>query len=225
MVKYLDWDSNFFKIKVGELIFDKLDFLIDFSNFDLIYIKSEQDFDLNLNDFKNSFSETKAIFTKSPEKKDLSTKFIFSINEVENIVKDLYILAFESGKNSRFLLDKNFNNEKFKELYQIWIDNSISKIIADDVFVYVENNKLLGFISYKINDNNATVGLFAVDNNQQGKGIGGKLLSHLENVLTEKNIKKLIISTQLSNIQSCKFYTKQGYQIEKKIYLKHYWKT
>jgi len=224
MIKRLDWDSNFFNLKIGEIIYDENYKEIDISDYDLIYGVSNEDFQLKLSGFENTFSETKIIFIKSPKADIPISESIFKLDEAIIDRKELYLLAYESGKNSRFFLDKKFDEKHFKKLYRAWIDNSISKKIADEVLVYFEENKLKGFVTYKTNNSTAFVGLIAVNPNNQGKGVGAKLLRFLENSAFEKEIKEIIIPTQLSNVQACSFYQKQGYSIKNKTYIKHYWK-
>lgn len=224
MVKTLQWDSDFFNLKVGEINYDERYNQQDVSNYDLIYVISNNDFVLELDNFENTFSETKVIFVKNLEKENIDSEPIFKFNQVNVEIDKLYSLAFESGKNSRFLLDNRFDKSIFKNLYRAWIDNSINKKFADDILVYFEENQIKGFLSYKTIDSIASVGLIAVDANCQGKGIGAKLLKYLENIILETGIKQIKIPTQLSNIQACSFYKKQGYSIKNKTYIKHYWK-
>ncbi len=225
MIKKLNWDSDFFEIAVGEITPEQYQATDDFSNFDLIYYKSNLASQIEINGFENSFSETKVVYAKEIiAKKNPILDSIFSIDDIKIDTNQLYQLAFESGKHSRFLLDSKFGTEKFKAMYQLWIDNSVSKTIADDVLIYVEKDKLLGFVSYKINGNFAQVGLIAVDANSQGKGIGGKILQYLEKRLLEKNINQLLIPTQLSNKQACSFYEKHCYKVHEQIAITHYWK-
>lgn len=226
MVKVLQWDSDFFNLKVGEIWYDENYEEGDFSNYDLIYVLSDDDFQLKINDFANTFSETKVIFIKTLELEgdNLSSDVIFKFDELNIGKEELYLLAYESGKNSRFLLDNKFDENHFKNLYKAWIDNSINKKFADGILVYFEENELKGFVTYKTNEDNTSVGLIAVNPNQQAKGIGAKLLKHLENLAFNEEIKKITIPTQLSNIQACSFYQKQGYSMKNKTYIKHYWK-
>lgn len=223
-IKKLDWDSDFFNIKVGEINYYKNLQEENSADYDLIYVLSNEDFQLKLDHFENSFSETKVNFVKTLEANTDTSKFIFEFDKVTIDKEQLYLLAYESGKNSRFLLDAKFGGNHFKKLYQTWIDNSINKKFADGVLVYFEENILKGFVTYKINNDTASVGLIAVDNNYQGKGIGAKLVQNLEHLLYQKKIKQLTIPTQLSNIQACSFYQKQGYSIKHKTFIKHYWK-
>lgn len=224
MVKTLQWDSDFFNLNVGEINYDQKHIQKNVSNYDLIYVFSNDDFVLKLDNFENTFSETKVIYIKNLENENLNSEPIFKLNEVDVEIDKLYSLAYESGKNSRFLLDKKFDKSHFTKLYQAWIDNSINKKFADDILVYFEENQIKGFVSYKVNNNIASIGLIAVDANFQGNGIGAKLLRHLENIILETGIKQITIPTQLSNIQACNFYKKQGYSIKNKSYIKHYWK-
>lgn len=223
-IKKLDWDSNFFGLKIGEASYEILIGFDKILDFDLLYISSLSDFDFKLENYEKTFSEAKVSFVKKISNKNELDLKIVSFDESNTDIETLYNLAFESGKNSRFLLDTSFKLNDFHRLYKIWIDNSISKKIADDVLIYQENNNIIGFVTYKIKDKNATIGLIAVDSNFQGKGIGRKLINHLESVLHQKSIDSLTIPTQLTNIQACNFYKKQGYSIEEVKYIKHYWK-
>ncbi len=224
MINRLDWDSKFFEIEIGELIYQKHFNYENVDIFDLLYIKSNNDFELEINNFKNAFSETKVVFSKNLNFFETSNRNIFSFDKINYNIEEIYELAFESGKFSRFFLDNNFKKEKFKELYKKWVDNSISKLFADDLFVYQNDNKTMGFVTYKINNNIAKIGLIAVSPNYQGKGIGGKLLNYLENLLFQNNIKTLYIPTQKNNLVACNFYKKQGYIVNEKTIIKHYWK-
>ena len=146
-------------IKVGEIINPNTNFIVLKEKFDLIYLKSEKNCEAKIEGYVNSFTETKVLFSKLIDQKREINQNVFSISETNFNIDDLYNLAFESGKMSRFNLDKKFGRTKFEELYVKWVDNSINKVFADDVFVYQENNKTLGFITYKIDEDFSTIGL------------------------------------------------------------------
>ena len=224
MIKKLNWDSEFFNLKIGEVSYKDSKSLNDQLEFDLLYVYSYSNFELQIKNFENTFSEVKLSFVKKISANKFIEPKIFSINDIDVNVNVIYELAFESGKNSRFLLDEKFSSNDFKRLYKKWVDNSVSKTIAEDILIYYDNNKVEGFVSYKIENKNATIGLIAVASNSQGKGIGGKLLNQIESILDKQNIEKLIIPTQLVNTQACNFYKKHGYFIEETKYIKHYWK-
>lgn len=225
-IKPLKWDSDFFKKKIGELYIDKKNHDVsNFSPFELIYVKSNYDIPFKTEGYIKTFVENKLIFAKTKLKSTYKKhKTIKSFFDLEVDVEQLYELAFESGKYSRYKLDNYFSDSEFTRLYKQWIDNSINKKFADDILVYSENEEVCGFLTYKINEKIARVGLLGVSTKKQGKGIGTKLLQTLEAKLHKQGIKKLRIPTQNINKQACDFYTKLGYSIEERIFIKHFWK-
>lgn len=226
-IKPLNWDSQFFNKKIGEIIlFDDKTNSIDAEGYDLLYVKSEHDFPITIKGFKNSFAELKLTFSKDLSKKnEKENECIKSVFELDIKNKDLYDLALLSGKFSRYKLDDKFNNSTFVNLYKKWIDNSMNKTFADDVFLYLEDKNILGLISYKKFKDYGKVGLFSVDLASQGKGIGTQLLSAVELKMYKSGLKKLEIPTQAKNKQACEFYSKSGYTIVNQVYIKHFWKA
>lgn len=91
-------------------------------------------------------------------------------------------------------------------------------------YVAIDGGKVLGVIGwYQDNLNYANeamgekfpgveaywIGFFGVDKNSQGKGIGTKLIEHLQNVLKEKEIKDLWVS---SVTESTTYYEGKGFK-------------
>lgn len=224
MIKRLDWDCTFFQIEIGEINFENKFHIANADKFDLLYVKSNNNFHIDIINFENKFEEEKIVYEKNLQFQNGESLNLQSINDINYNINDLYKLALESGKHSRFKLDSNFQNKKFEELYYLWIDNSVLKTIANDVLVYKLDEKIIGFVTYKIAAKIATIGLIAVDADFQGKGVGKSILMFLENQLLLNNIEKLRIPTQKSNIAACKFYENQHYKIQETVYIKHYWK-
>lgn len=222
-IKRLDWDSDFFELEVGELFINSSEFKAN-PDFDLVYVKSEVKNNFEIAGYEKSFTENKVVYQKNLVKVNDSNSAIKEISEIEYSIEELYELAFESGKHSRYKLDRKIDYLKFKELYQLWIENSLNNKFADGFLVYVEEKEILGFVTYKIKDNFAIIGLIAVSQDHQGKGIGKQLIEKVENELINKNINELQIPTQEENRQACGFYEKLGYQQAEKITLSHYWK-
>lgn len=225
IIKYLDWDSSFFCKKIGLL---DLTSNCKFSNipndYELIYVISDKDFIVDIEDFKQTYAENKVIFSKRLDQIDgerNSNVFEVSVDFPKN---QIYDLAFESGKFSRFKLDSNFCQNEFEKLYKKWVDNSFNKEFADMVLVYKEQDKILGFVTYKVCGKYATVGLLGVCSKHQGRGIGKKLVQSVEMELAQKKINELKIPTQLQNEVACKFYKGLGYEITENKMIKHFWK-
>jgi len=223
-IKKLDWDSDFFNIEIGELI--NLNSNQNNNFYDLIYVKQLEDNEFEIENYLNTFKETKIVFKKelSTSKESLSfdNSFDFDTRKIEASL--LYPLAFESGKYSRFKLDDRFGNDKFEQLYKKWVDNSINKKFADKIFYYLLEKEVVGFVTVKNSNDFSTIGLIAVDNNYQGRGIGKQLINIVENYCLELNINELRIPTQKENISACNFYKKLDYNVFEALIIKHYWK-
>ena len=225
MINQLDWDSNFFELQIAECFIDNQSVINVEKTYDLIYVFSNSDKDINLPGYSESYKENKIVYIKDLDKNQLDCENILSFSSTNFSREQLYKLSFESGKYSRFKKDKKFSIQQFENLYKRWIDNSLDFGFSDDILVYVEEKKIIGFISYKIKNNEATIGLVAVLPNYQGKGIGKKLLQFVENELIKNDIKVLNIPTQKENLEACSFYEKRGYKVKQSIIIKHFWRN
>lgn len=217
MIELLDWDSNFFGYKIGKLTYSNQHKSLpsdeEFKKFDLVYIFSTS----RLND-KYNLVDVKVTFKKNTASKNVDDKIYF-FDKTLHSYTELLELAYLSGHDSRFLKDSFFSEKDFKNLYKTWIDNSIVNI-ETDVLVYVHQNKILGFVSFKNNLQTSTIELIAVDTNTRGMGIGSKLIDAVENKLNANTI--LTVPTQETNRLACNFYAKKDFKIVNKKYIYHY---
>ena len=225
-IKSLDWDSNFFNKKIGGIFIAEDHTAIgDCAHYDVLYVKTFKYLNLKVDGFSNNYSETKVIFSKEAlQPKDPVDTYIESFFETNKKKEDLYQLAFESGKYSRLKLDSNFTEYEFRKLYRQWVDNSFNLTYADAILVYIMNEKIIGFVTYKLYEKYGKIGLIAVNSESQGKRVGSNLINAVEIELVNQGISELRIPTQLQNKQACDFYTKLGYHIIERIMINHYWK-
>lgn len=226
-INHLEWDSNFFNKKIGEVTIISDDNIDIATDYDLIITKQLCDKHLKLEGYTLSFQETKLVFSKIISSSfeftdDVSIKDTDSEPRTQNFFK---ILAYESGKKSRFLLDKRFGEKKFKKLYDKWITNSLNKKFALKTFYIEKEGDAIAFITLQKNNTIARIGLLSTHPNFQGQGFGKLLLKHVENFCVRNNIKELEIPTQKENTQACAFYHNQGYYVKDELILKHYWKN
>lgn len=225
-VNFLQWDSDFFKKKICDITINQEEKNINLTeDYDLIVVKQLSDFDIDLNGFDLSFKETKVNFIKQLGIHDQPDSEIIKDSDDSEKDEDFFKeLAYESGKKSRFLLDEKFGEVKFKELYDIWVINSLNKKFALKIFYIEDNGKAIGFVTLQKYDHLGKIGLIATHPDFQGKGFGKKLLQKAENFCIKNGITHMEIPTQKENIQACSFYKKQGYEIKDEIIIKHYWK-
>ena len=226
IVKPLSWDSAFFNLKIGELQLeqDAVAGTID-EDFDLIYVKSSEEIALNLSNYSAKYSEVKVVFEKRGITAHAnSSTTIFDVLHTEYKVDDLYELAVESGRYSRFAMDPLFTEINFRKLYRTWIDNSLNKTFADGFLVDYVKKEIRGFVTYQIKETKAVIGLIATSPKYQGQGVGTQLIKAVESRLAAQGITTLQIPTQLKNEGACNFYKKLGYSPVETTYLKHYWR-
>lgn len=228
----LAWDSNFFNKKIGRIdITDNYTFLVENlekafqQEYDLIYVFGNKNTDIPseiLEKYNGKIVDRK--ITYSAKIDALQTKTTIEIKEFkEKDGSQLYDLAYLSGTHSRFRLDEGLNIENFKHLYREWIDKSISRQIAEKVFVYEDNEKIKAMVTLSIKEKAANIGLIAVDETLQGKGVGMSLIDTCVQYCKIEGIVTLDVPTQLDNIQACMFYEKCGF-IEKSIQnIYHFW--
>jgi len=228
----LAWDSRFFGKKIGKIdVEDDYTGLVENIEkafrqaYDLLYVFGNKNTDIPseiLTRFNGKLVDRKITYTAHIE--DLRTKSTVEIKEFRSLDNSsLYDLAYLSGNHSRFRLDKGLGIENFKRLYREWIDKSVSHQIAKKVFVYEDSEQIKGMITLGVKENTATIGLIAVDESLQGKGVGMSLIDTCVQHCKAENIATLNVPTQLDNIQACKFYEKCGFTEKSVQNIYHFW--
>lgn len=235
-IQLLAWDTETFKRKIGRVSFEQavtyeefheLLTLARFEKYELLYIFQSEEIDFF---YKDEFAEMsmvdqKVIFNKKLEQEKLRIDISPFVSEYqnENVTPQLLNLAYESGRYSRFYVDKHFLRNDFQELYSMWITRSVSKEIADEVLVYEKEGIIAGMLTYKITDNVATIGLIAVDPQIQGKKIGTELITFMEYKLSQLAVSEINVATQIQNMRACCFYKKNKYSIKQITKIYHVW--
>jgi dTDP-4-amino-4,6-dideoxy-D-galactose acyltransferase len=76
-------------------------------------------------------------------------------------------LAVTSGEWSRFRVDTNIPTHVYTAIFEAWINNSVNRSIADEVFVasLASTGEDVGFLTVKRRGNVINIGLLAVDGN------------------------------------------------------------
>lgn len=227
----LNWDSNFFNFIVGKITgpinkkqdIINVDYLIQKNKSKLSYYSSHIELatfeikNLNIILVDKKITYVKVINPNLEINKSISTLGNIPPNE------KLINLAIQSGIYSRFKVDKNISKDKFEEMYRLWMINSLSRKIANEVFAFNENNEIAGFVTLGEKNNRADIGIIAVDNQFRGNGIGKKLMMSAEKWFSNSGYKSIQVVTQGNNVPACKLYEKCGYTIESVEYFYHIW--
>ena len=108
-------------------------------------------------------------------------------------------LAIQSGIYSRFNIDQRIENNKFEDLYRLWMRNSLNRKIAKEVLLYKINQKVAGFANLGEKNKRGDIGIIAVDDTFRGKGIGKSLMESAEKWFSNHEYKLLQVITQGDN--------------------------
>lgn len=117
------------------------------------------------------------------------------------------------------LIDDSFlNNMSVDILTKNWEINIESQNEFNNIYVYEEDNKILGIIRFGKPDDssskyNAEIHVLYVEPSLKRNGIGSKLFAFAKSYFVNKNATDIIIWCLQSNLPSIKFYEKMGGKI------------
>jgi dTDP-4-amino-4,6-dideoxy-D-galactose acyltransferase len=230
LIKKLEWDSDFFNIKIGRVSLDNsyndFNFLLDEnfqSGFNLIYVFSKNQIKLDNKDFK--LVDEKLIYKINLQSSEnyFSHSNIIEIIGFDSYHKQLYELTLRAGSFSRFKVDTSFPKGAFEKFYLKWLENSINGSFADIIQGYVIDNNLVGFITAKRELGSVSIGLIAVNEDYSGIGIGRALIESIFNWSLNNKINQVSVATQRDNVNACRFYESLGFEIIENSFIYHWW--
>jgi len=232
MIKYLEWDASFFSKKIGRLDYNNSNeklretlFEAKQLDYDLLYVFTPEELFLEESEcfpFKGALVDRKVVYTIDIGLEVTLTEKVVEYSSTE-LTSELLNLAYESGKYSRFRLDKGFKDDDFFRLYYRWIEKSLNHEMADRVFVIKENNQIVGMVTLKICGDTSEIGLIAVDSQMQGKGFGKLLVERCFYEAYIAHCKTVTVPTQLDNKSACKFYERCGFHVQSITNIYHFW--
>ncbi|MBO5427203.1 MAG: GNAT family N-acetyltransferase [Prevotella sp.] len=214
--KYLDWDSEFFHLKVAKIVTDSLAVNISEEtkglcegDIDLVYIETPY-----VEGAEDNSDLGKAVDIKYIYEIRLHEHDAYGLDEHISICAEpedeLYALALQAGHRSRYRVDRNFAEGEFERLYRMWMDNSLNGTIADYVLAYRKDGIVKGMVTLKMKDDVSEIGLLAVDASMRGMGIGRKLMDAALHFTLKHRKTALHVATQRDNPGACRFYERCG---------------
>jgi dTDP-4-amino-4,6-dideoxy-D-galactose acyltransferase len=227
---FVDWDSKFFGFNVAQINrenirkkeLSKILTGLKKENYRLVYLFVSKKISYSLPNFNIKYICKKIIYQKKILPQCLIHKNIKKYKMPYPTDQMIY-LAIESGICSRFKLDKNIDENKFNELYEKWIVNSVKKEIAAEVLIYEIDNKQAGLITFDKLYRVGKIGIIAVDRCYRRRSVGSFLLNAAEYYLHEAGYDKITIVTQNYNKAACHLYKKNGYHIDGAEHVYHIW--
>lgn len=235
VVEELGWDTNYFGYKSARVILKN-----ELSEKEWIFLLNklaEYEFvtinNLNNNNNNNNWigRNTTAFLTdlncKFKKKISISLeKNTYSVSVDNKFLwnEDIIQIADNAFRYSRFFNDNNLNDEKKKAVYSEWVKNAFEQ--KGKYFVtYTNEDEIVGFLLFSINESDlsASIELLAVNNKYKNKKIGKTLINELEIFLDKKSMKYIIVGTQIDNVPAMNFYFTNGFQLESRNSIFHYW--
>jgi len=115
----------------------------------------------------------------------------FRTATVEDIPR-LRAIALTSHRDTRFHADGHFDPGRCDELYATWIEKSVQGY-ATHVIVAERDGAAVGYVTLHVDEKapavrEARIGLFAVDEQWRGRGIGRDLLRHAGQMLLKEGV-------------------------------------
>jgi len=223
-----EWDSEFFGFPIGVLDLSSGDALETDTNRELmpscVYVRSEG------RDALNAFELCGYTSTGVYELITFSKTLYRDVAsfDVEAYTSDEYeplkSLGRQASHTSRFRQDLRFLPQADR-LYDTWVKNSVEGPLADEVFISSCDTKATGLITLKIGGDCGQIGLLAVDELSQGKGLATNLLKSVESYCYRKKVFRINVATQGDNIGAIKCYLKNGYTVSERKHVSHYWRV
>jgi dTDP-4-amino-4,6-dideoxy-D-galactose acyltransferase len=136
---------------------------------------------------------------------------------------DLDNLAIQSGICSRYKVDPNIPAEHFEKLYKLWILKSVNRTLAENVFVSMDGEKIVGMVTVGMKNGRGDIGLVAIHESMRGKNVGVKLTRAAQKWAVGKGCRYAQVVTQGNNLAACKLYEKCGYRVESIVNFYHIW--
>lgn len=211
MIELLPWDTEFFGFRVGRLHADALTHSVASEARE--WCRSHQVSCLYFLGSTNS-PETPEGFrcvderatyaweSRSPEEISPSVR-PFETEDLE----ELEAIARRSHRDTRFYADPLFDRKRCDELYATWIRRSCEGW-ADAVFVCFDENRTAGYITCRAN----SIGLVAVAECAQGRGLGRQLVRAAQRYFWTKGVARVEVVTQGRNHAARRLYERCGFR-------------
>jgi len=236
-IKHLAWDSRFFGIKIGKVItFGRrasANLIVDVikqarrENYKCLYSEIPVEKLFLLKDIlKNNFLlvDFKVILQKTLEFKKLKRPAgVQNAQKDAGYFTDLIGIADQVAMFSRYSRDPRFGKIQAKRLYREWLRKSFFSHFSDHFLIYKNKGIPAAFLTIRIKKHIPFIDLIGVSKKMRGKGIGGKLLSSIEQELYKKGFRQLRVVTQGENKNALIFYEQKGFRVEKITIFFHKW--
>ena len=218
---YLEWDSNFFSLRIARLNVTRLDqqTVTDAlewcksNRIDCLYFLADPDHAATpILAEKNGFHLTDVRMTFE---KPLGQSEAFPAQETVRLAREedlpaLQEIARNTHHDTRFYVDGHFDRDKCDRLYATWIENSF-RGFAQAVLVADVANAPAAYLTCHLKCGESQIGLLGVGAQYQGRRLGTKLVQQFLSWSREQNAQRAIVVTQGRNLPAQRLYQRNGF--------------
>ena len=138
-------------------------------------------------------------------------------DDINNGLLDVYIEGYRYHQNGRPDIFKNINNDQLKE-------DLIRKFNEYLTIVIIDNNKVVGYLSYSINEKNNKKKMYinqlVIKDSYRNKGFGKMLMEEAEKIAKNTNCIRIELDCWLFNDNALEMYEHIGYTKQRIIFEK-----
>lgn len=238
----LPWDSDFFGFKVARILPKNLGTLglkkilgaMRAENVALSYWAADpddQDSAKAATECQGFLADRKVTFALETDELRKKLPLLTSTSLVEEYAEtaptlELEALAVQAGAYSRFRVDPRIPEDRFLELYRLWIRKAVNGELAEKVFVVRdEAGIIVGMVTAGEKDGRGDIGLLAVDNSARGRGLGVGLIAAAQQWALDRGYATTQVVTQGGNVAACRLYERCGYHIDRVEHIYHFWSS
>ena len=217
-IQSLTWDSEFFSKNIATVTDINHVTVDELHAFDLITNKVACDNYSELTQFNLlgfSIAEGELVFNKKLTENPNSELSIELATEED--ISELVTLAKKSYVSTRFR-QPWFTTEQSNDFYGAWIKKAVLGEFDDVCLIIKSAKSIQGFISLKKVSTQIKIGLIAVAQAAQGKGIARQLLALAEVYALQHHCNQITVATQTSNITAINLYSRNNYSLKESNY-------
>lgn len=221
LCSYLDWDSNFFGLRIARLNRSRLDEETVASalawcvsnRIDCLYFLADSDHPATpILAGKNGFRLTDVRMTfemQLAQGEPRAAQPAIRLGREEDLPV-LQRIACMTHRDTRFYFDEHFDRAKCDELYATWIVNSLHGF-AQAVLVAEVAGTLAAYLSCHLKGEESQIGLLGVDAKHQGQGLGRQLVQQFLFWSRQQNARRATVVTQGRNLSAQRLYQRNGF--------------
>jgi dTDP-4-amino-4,6-dideoxy-D-galactose acyltransferase len=230
--QHLDWDSQFFGWPVARLPHDHLPAPVlrallaqlRRDGYRLVYwAAAAPSQEALLGPWRARLVDRKVTYTRDLPKDPIEPPCPLQSATPDIPQETLEALAIQSGHLSRFKVDPDIPDQRFEALYRLWMQNSRSRALADDVLVLTDQGQVAGVVTVADKEGAGDIGLISVDAAHRRKGYGRALVQGALRWAQDQGLARAQVVTQEDNRAACRLYEACGYALTRRAFVYHIW--